>query len=86
MQTLQTRMLAESEAGSSRAPPMLLNIDDFPSWRGRFETHINGQDTSLCQFIEAKYVRPMPESSPIPIPLNEMTPQQQKDYDAEKKV
>ena len=43
MQTLQTRMLAESEAGSNRAPPMLLNIEDFPSWRGRFETHINGK-------------------------------------------
>ena len=28
----------------------------------------------------------MPESSPIPIPLNEMTPQQRKDYDAEKKA
>ena len=47
MQTLQTRMLAESEAGSNRAPPMLLSIEDFPSWIGRFETHINGQDTSL---------------------------------------
>ena len=74
LQTLQTRMLAESEAGSSRTPPMLLNIEDFPSWRGRFETHVNGQDTSLWQFIETKYVRPMPDNSLIPIPLLEITP------------
>ena len=31
---MQMHMLAESEAGSNRAPPMLLSIEDFPSWRG----------------------------------------------------
>ena len=86
MQTLQTRMLAENEAGSNRAPPMLLSMEDFPSWRGRFETHLNGQDTSLWQFIETNYVRPTSENTSDIVAINNMSTEQRKNYDSEKNV
>ena len=86
LQNLQTRMLAESEVGSNRAPPMLLSLEDFPSWRGRFETHVNGQDTSLWKFVETKYERPISENTPDLVAINSMTPEQRKDYDSEKKA
>jgi len=73
IQNIQTRMLAESEAGSNRAPPMLLGMEAFPSWRGRFETHLNGQDTSLWQFVETKYVRPTSENTSDIVSINSMS-------------
>ena len=86
LQNIQTGMLAESEVGSNRAPPMLLSLEDFPSWRGRFETHLNGQDTSLWQFVETKYERPIFENTPDLVAINSMTPEQRKNYDSEKKA
>ena len=76
IQNMQAILISETETGSNRAPLMLLNIEDFSSWRGRFETHLNDQNTNLWQFIAVKYERPVTENTLEPVAINSMTPQQ----------
>ncbi|MFS7925694.1 hypothetical protein Hanom_Chr04g00288081 [Helianthus anomalus] len=46
-QSIQNLLLSESETGSNNRPPKLNHMNDFPSWKGRFHTYVQGQSTEL---------------------------------------
>ncbi|KAJ0819688.1 putative RNA-directed DNA polymerase [Helianthus annuus] len=53
-QSLQNLLISESETGSNNRPPKLNHMNDFPSWKNRFHTYVQGQSTDLWTcFINA---------------------------------
>ncbi|KAJ0713791.1 putative RNA-directed DNA polymerase [Helianthus annuus] len=53
-QSLQNLLISESETGSNNRPPKLNHMNDFPSWKGRFHTYVQGQSTDLWMcFVNA---------------------------------
>ncbi|KAM0070343.1 putative transcription factor interactor and regulator CCHC(Zn) family [Helianthus debilis subsp. tardiflorus] len=46
-QSLQNLLISESETGSNNRPPKLNHMNDFPSWKNRFHTYVQGQSTDL---------------------------------------
>ncbi|KAJ0860789.1 putative transcription factor interactor and regulator CCHC(Zn) family [Helianthus annuus] len=46
-QSLQSLLISESEAGSNNRPPKLNHMNDFPTWKNRFHTYVQGQSTDL---------------------------------------
>ncbi|KAF5788787.1 putative transcription factor interactor and regulator CCHC(Zn) family [Helianthus annuus] len=53
-QSIQNLLLSESETGSNNRPPKLNHMNDFPSWKGRFHTYVQGQSIELWTcFINA---------------------------------
>ncbi|KAM0034618.1 hypothetical protein Hdeb2414_s0015g00436961 [Helianthus debilis subsp. tardiflorus] len=53
-QSLQNLLISESETGSNNRPPKLNHMNDFPSWKSRFHTYVQGQSTDLWMcFVNA---------------------------------
>ncbi|KAJ0876425.1 putative transcription factor interactor and regulator CCHC(Zn) family [Helianthus annuus] len=53
-QSIQNLLISESETGSNNRPPKLNHMNDFPSWKNRFHTYVQGQSTDLWTcFINA---------------------------------
>ncbi|KAM0002892.1 putative RNA-directed DNA polymerase [Helianthus debilis subsp. tardiflorus] len=53
-QSLQNLLISESEMGSNNRPPKLNHMNDFPSWKSRFHTYVQGQSTDLWMcFVNA---------------------------------
>ncbi|KAJ0859469.1 putative transcription factor interactor and regulator CCHC(Zn) family [Helianthus annuus] len=53
-QSIQNLLISESETGSNSRPPKLNHMNDFPSWKSRFHTYVQGQSTELWTcFINA---------------------------------
>ncbi|KAJ0913753.1 putative RNA-directed DNA polymerase [Helianthus annuus] len=53
-QSIQNLLISESETGSNNRPPKLNHMNDFPSWKNRFNTYVQGQSTDLWTcFINA---------------------------------
>ncbi|MFS7987905.1 putative transcription factor interactor and regulator CCHC(Zn) family [Helianthus anomalus] len=53
-QSIQNLLISESETGSSNRPPKLNHMNDFPTWKNRFHTYVQGQSTDLWTcFINA---------------------------------
>ncbi|KAM0053693.1 putative transcription factor interactor and regulator CCHC(Zn) family [Helianthus debilis subsp. tardiflorus] len=46
-QSIQNLLISESETGSNNRPPKLNHMNDFPSWKNRFHTYVQGQSTDL---------------------------------------
>ncbi|KAL9991721.1 putative transcription factor interactor and regulator CCHC(Zn) family [Helianthus debilis subsp. tardiflorus] len=46
-QSIQNLLISESETGSNNRPPKLNHMKDFPSWKNRFHTYVQGQSTDL---------------------------------------
>ena len=59
---VQSILLNDSESGSTNKAPKLMTLDDYPHWKSRFETHLNGVDTNLWVSIEVGYTRPQAEN------------------------
>ncbi|KAJ0838518.1 putative transcription factor interactor and regulator CCHC(Zn) family [Helianthus annuus] len=53
-QSIPNLLISESEMGSNNRPPKLNHMNDFPSWKSRFHTYVQGQSTELWTcFINA---------------------------------
>ncbi|KAJ0887678.1 putative transcription factor interactor and regulator CCHC(Zn) family [Helianthus annuus] len=53
-QSIQNLLISESETGSNNRPPKLNHMNEFPSWKNRFHTYVQGQSTDLWTcFINA---------------------------------
>ncbi|KAJ0834574.1 putative transcription factor interactor and regulator CCHC(Zn) family [Helianthus annuus] len=53
-QSIQNLLISESETGSNSRPQKLNHMNDFPSWKNRFHTYVQGQSTDLWTcFINA---------------------------------
>ncbi|MDV3199495.1 MAG: hypothetical protein Q8874_02895, partial [Sweet potato little leaf phytoplasma] len=82
---LQTIIISENESGNANKAPKLLSLEDYPHWKDRFETYINGVNTNLWITIEKGYVRPIVEGTGDYVEVSAMKDKERKEYDTEKK-
>ncbi|KAF5795926.1 hypothetical protein HanXRQr2_Chr08g0345411 [Helianthus annuus] len=75
----------ENELGTMQKPPKLMNIDEYAGWSGRFKTWVQANHFECWMKIESKYVPPK-NGSGIEKAICSLTPMEQDDFKAEKKM
>ncbi|KAJ0948206.1 hypothetical protein HanRHA438_Chr01g0024551 [Helianthus annuus] len=75
----------ENELGTMQKPPKLMNIDEYSGWSGRFKTWVQANHFKCWMKIESKYVPPK-NGSGIEKSIGSLTPIEQDDFKAEKKM
>ncbi|KAF5796485.1 hypothetical protein HanXRQr2_Chr08g0352031 [Helianthus annuus] len=75
----------ENELGTMRKPPKLLNIEDYSGWQDRFRTWVQANHLECWLKVETKFVVPMNDAG-LSKTLNTLTPAEQENFKAEKKM
>ena len=81
-------MEIDHEVGKSTCPPKLLKVNDYPSWKERFENYLKFTDIRMWMCIYEGYVAPTVEFEGIrrvPSYAN-MKDEERKMYEAEHKA
>ncbi|XP_076924903.1 uncharacterized protein LOC143587518 [Bidens hawaiensis] len=60
--TLLHNLNLENEIGTSNKPPKLLKMEDYPSWAGKFETHVQAENYDTRIVVEEEYTTPKNEN------------------------
>ena len=78
----------DHEIGKSNVPPKLLRVEDYFSWRDRFESYCRFHDLSIWMCIKNGYAAPTQtvENDVVVIAYNRMSDAQKKEFEIENKA
>ncbi|KAJ0455297.1 hypothetical protein HanIR_Chr15g0749581 [Helianthus annuus] len=85
-QSIQNLLISENETGSNNRPPKLNHMNDYPSWKGRFQNYVLGQNTELWTCFSTAYNDTLEEAGSNATTLVTMAENDKKAYDLEKKA
>ncbi|KAJ0587651.1 hypothetical protein HanIR_Chr04g0165631 [Helianthus annuus] len=85
-QSIQNLLLSESETGSNNRPPKLNHMNDFPSWKSRFHTYVQGQSTELWTCFINAFNPNLEVAASTSAGYANMLEDEKKAYDLEKKA
>ena len=87
---MTSMMKFDNEIGSPNKPPRFMCNNDYSSWKTRFESFVAYNDPDLWIPITERYIRPrlqgeFRDEAPF-IPMKQLTEEQRKEFDKEKKA
>ncbi|KAJ0619719.1 hypothetical protein HanHA89_Chr02g0074431 [Helianthus annuus] len=85
-QSLQNLLISESETGSNNRPPKLNHMNDFPSWKCRFHTYVQGQSTDLWMCFVNAFIDNLETRASTSEGYANMLEDDKKAYELEKKA
>ncbi|KAJ0620890.1 hypothetical protein HanIR_Chr01g0002531 [Helianthus annuus] len=85
-QSIQNLLISESETSSNNRPPKLNHMNDFPSWKGRFHTYVQGQSTELWTCFINSFNPNLEVAASTSAGYANMLEDDKKAYDLEKKA
>ena len=88
MSNLNEFLLMEHEVGTTNKPPKMMKVESYLTWKDRFQSFIDYQDAKMWICIQDGYALPTHdfEGRPVVPSYSQMTDNEKKMYDAEKKA
>ena len=88
MSNLNELIRMEHEVGTTNKPPKMMKVDNYVTWKDRFQSFDEYQDTRMWMFIEDRYVNPTHEfeGRHRVTTFANMDAEQKKMYEAEKRA
>jgi len=86
VQSVQSMLQSDNETGSSNKAPKMLHLNEYHSWKGRIQRHIEGIDVDIWYWVEHPLIRPRQENSHEPVELTQLSDEEKKKYKDERKA